>query len=78
MMESSAFIEIDMFPEEVSSLDHWEVVHFKGVLEEVADEYRCRLVHFEVDRGTVTFSFDSDELMANILNILQDDSKDKT
>ena len=77
-MESSAFIEIDMFPEEVNSLDHWEVVYFKGVLEEVADEYRCRLVHFEVDRGTVIFSFDDDKLMANILNILRDDSKDKT
>jgi len=76
-MESPAFIEIDMFPEEVNSMDHWEVVHFRGVLEEVADEYRCRLVHFEIDRGTVIFSFDSDELMANILNILQDDSKDK-
>ena len=67
-----------MFPEEVNSLDHWEVVYFKGVLEEVADEYRCRLVHFEVDRGTVIFSFDDDKLMANILNILRDDSKDKT
>jgi len=76
-MESSAFIEIDMFPEEVDSMDHWKVVYFKGVLEEVAEEYRCSLVHFEIDRGTVTFSFNSDELMANILNILQDDSKDK-
>lgn len=76
-MESSAFIEIDMFPEEVNSMDHWEVVHFKGVLEEVAEEYHCSLVSFDIDHGKVIFSFDSDELMANILNILQNDSKDK-
>jgi hypothetical protein len=76
-MESYAFIEIDMFPEEVNSMDHWEVVHFKGVLEEVAEEYHCSLVSFDIDQGKVIFSFDSDELMANILNILQNDSKDK-
>jgi hypothetical protein len=76
-MESSAFIEIDMFPEEVNSMDHWEVVHFKGLLEEVAEEYHCSLVHFDIHHGTVIFSFDSDELMANILNILQNDNKDQ-
>ena len=76
-MESSAFIEIDMFPKEVNSMEHWEVVHFKGVLEEVAEEYHCSLVSFDIDQGTVIFSFDSDELMANILNILQNDSKDQ-
>ncbi len=77
-MKSSAVIEIDMFPEEVNSMDHWEVVHFKGVLEEVAEEYHCRLVSFEISEGTVVFSFDSDELMANILSILQNDSKDQS
>ena len=76
-MKSSAVIEIDMFPEEVNSMDHWEVVYFKGVLEDVAEEYACRLVSFEINKGTVVFSFDSDELMANILSILQNDNKNQ-
>jgi hypothetical protein len=76
-MESPGFIDIDMFPKEVNDMDHWEVVHFKGLLEEVAEEYDCHLVSFDIDEGTVTFSFDSEELMVNILKILQDDSKDQ-
>jgi len=75
MMESSGFIEIDMFPKEVNSIDHWEVVHFKGVLGEIAKEYHCNLVSFDIDEGTVTFSFDRDEVMAKILRILQNVSK---
>ena len=71
MDKSSGHIEIDMFPEEVNTMDHWEVVHFKGILEEVAEENNCNLVSFDIDHGTVIFSFDSDELMANILKILK-------
>lgn len=76
-METSGFIEIDMFPPEVNSLDHWEVVHFKGILEEVAEDYGCDLVSFEIEKGTVTFSFDSELLMADILKILQNEDKSK-
>ncbi len=74
-MESSGFIEVDMFPEDVNTLDHPDVIHFKRILLEVAEEYDCFLVSFEIDHGTVTFSFDSDELTAEILKILQNDRK---
>ena len=74
-MDPPGFIEIDMFSPEVNSIDHWEVVHFKGILEEVAEDYGCDLVFFEIDSGTVTFSFNSELLMANILKILQNDYK---
>ena len=74
-MESSGFIEIDMFPKEVNTVDHWEAVYFKGVLEEVAEEYDCNLISFDIDEGTVIFSFDSEGLMAKILQILQNVGK---
>jgi len=74
-MEPSGYIEVDMFPEDVNSLDHPKVIGFKRTLLEVAEEYDCFLVSFEIDHGTATFSFDSDELTAEILTILQNDSK---
>ena len=74
-MKSSGFIEIDLFTSNVNSVDHPEVIHFKEILEEVAEEYHCNLVSFDVDHGTVTFSFDSDEVTAEILTILQNYSQ---
>lgn len=70
----TGIIEVDLFSEEVDSLEHPEVIHFRGLLEEVAEQYRCRLIFFEVERGTVSFSFDNDVLTAEILKMLQMDS----
>ncbi len=64
-------IEVDLFSEEVDSADHPDAARFRELLEEVAEEYRCRLVSFEVERGMVSFSFDDDVLTAEILKILQ-------
>ncbi|MBW2028198.1 MAG: hypothetical protein JRH06_11300 [Deltaproteobacteria bacterium] len=64
-------IEVDMFREEVDSTDHPEAIRFKGLLEDVAEEYGCELISFSVKKGTVSFSFDNDELMADIIKILQ-------
>ena len=63
-------IEVDLFSEEVNSLDHPEVVQFRILLEEVAEEYDCNLLSFEIDHGTVSFSFDDDVLEAEILKTL--------
>jgi len=65
-------IEVDLFSEDVDSLDHPEVVKFKKLLQEVADEYNCNLTSFRIEHGTVSFSFDNDELDADILRILQE------
>ena len=65
-------IEVDMFSEEVDSPSHPEAMIFKTLLEQVADEYDCELLSFEVAHGTVSFSFDSDELTAEILKIFQE------
>ena len=75
IMEPSGFIEVDMFTEDVDSLDNPKVINFKRVLLGVAEEYDCFLTTFEINKGTVTFSFDSDELTAEILTILQHDDK---
>ena len=72
MIESYGFIEVDLFPPDVNSLDHPEAIRFKELLEEIAEENQCRLLSFDVDQGTVIFSFDSEELTAEILKILQD------
>ncbi len=75
MTEPSGFIEIDMFPKEVDSLVHPEVMHLIQLLEDVAEEYECNLIHFDIKEGTAIFSFDSDVLMAEIIGILQNDSQ---
>ena len=69
-MKPSGSIEIDMFPEEVNRLDDPRVINFKRQLLEVAEEYDCFLITFEINNGTLTFSFDSDELTAEIMTIL--------
>ena len=68
-------IEVDLFSEDIDSPDHPEAAKFKLLLEQVADDHGCDLLSYEVDHGTVSFSFDSDELMAEILKILQDEEK---
>ena len=67
-------IEVDLFSEDVDSLDHPEVIKFKRLLEEVAEEYNCHLVSFEIESGTVLFSFGDDALDAKIVRLLQTDS----
>ncbi len=70
-------IEVDMFSEDVNTLDHPKVIELKKVLEEVADEYDCHLLSFDIHHGTVSFSFDSDELTAEIFQVLQNKETDE-
>jgi hypothetical protein len=63
-------IEVEMFSEDVDDPGHPMAESFKDLLEEVAEEYECHLESFDVTHGTVSFSFDNDELTANILKIL--------
>lgn len=70
-------IEVDMFSEEVDSPDHPDAILFKTLLEQVADDYDCELLSFEVERGTVSFSFNSDELTADILKVLQEKTSEE-
>jgi hypothetical protein len=64
-------IEVDLFPEDVDSPDHPEVVQFRNLLEEVAGDHGCALTSFEIQRGTVSFSFDNDELIAEVIGMLE-------
>ncbi len=65
-------VEVDLFPEDVNDKDHPEVVKFMELLLDVAEEHSCELISFEIEKGTVSFSFDSNELTANILRVFQD------
>ena len=77
MPDRTGFIEVDMFPPEIDSEDHPDAVSFRQLLEDVADEYNCSLTSFEIDSGTAIFSFDNDELMAKIVNILKNEEQSK-
>jgi hypothetical protein len=68
---STGAIEVDLFSEEVDSPTHPEAVKFRKLLEQVAGQYRCKLTSFDVARGTVSFSFDDDALIAEILKVLK-------
>ena len=69
-MSSSGYVEVDLFAKDVDSLDHPQARAFRVLLEQVAEQYQCRLTSFQIDQGTVTFSFDDDVLMAEIIRIL--------
>ncbi|MFZ0447913.1 MAG: hypothetical protein WAL98_01605 [Desulfatiglandaceae bacterium] len=71
MTQVRGCIEVDMFSDDVDSDGHPIALSFKEVLEDVAEEYGCELTHFEVHQGTVSFSFDDEKLMTQILRILQ-------
>jgi len=70
-MSASGYVEVDLFAKDVDTLDHPIAEGFRALLEEVAEEHHCRLTSFQIDRGTVTFSFDDDVLMAEIIRILE-------
>jgi len=67
-------IEVDMFSQDVDDPQHPVAESFKELLAEVADQYGCNLLTFSVQRGVVSFSFDDDELMVDIVKILQIDN----
>ena len=69
-------IEIEMFSEEVDSPDHPVADSFKELLEEVAEEYGCHLTYFDVDQGKISFSFDDEELTAEIIKVLRMEHRD--
>ena len=64
-------IEVDLFEEEVNDSDHPEAQKFRLLLEQVADDHDCELTFFQIDKVTVCFAFDSEELMTKIINIMQ-------
>ena len=74
-MKSQGTFEIDLFSTDVDSLDHPFVTQFREILEDLANEYSCNLTAFEVDKGTVSFSFDNEEITAEIVNILRNDDR---
>jgi hypothetical protein len=65
-------IEVEMFSQDVDDIEHPVAASFKELLEQVAEEYDCHLESFEVSQGLVSFSFDNDELEAEILKILDE------
>lgn len=78
MIEPAGYIEVDMFSTDVDDASHPQAVVFRELLEDVASEYDCSLLSFEVRGGTAVFCFDSEELTADILKILRRDGDDES
>ena len=76
MKKTPWFIEIDLFSPKVDSLDDPALISFRELLEDVAEESGCDLISFDIDKGTVIFSFDNDDLTTEILRILKNDNRD--
>jgi hypothetical protein len=72
MKEPAGFFEVDLFGEDVDSPDHPYAAQFREMLETVAKEYNSTLLSFDIHEGTVSFSFDNDELTARIIDILKE------
>ncbi len=66
-------IEVDMFSKDVDDPKHPVAESFKELLLEVSEQYGCELLSFSVKKGVVSFSFDNDELMAEVVKLLQID-----
>jgi hypothetical protein len=66
-------IEVDMFSKDINDPQHPVAESFHELLVEVAEQYGCDLLSFSVNRGIVSFSFDNDELMGDIIKILRID-----
>ena len=66
-------IEVDMFSKDVNDPQHPVAESFRELLIEVSEQYGCELLSFTVSHGVVSFSFDNEELMADIVKILQID-----
>jgi hypothetical protein len=71
MKVSSGSFEVDLFSSEVDGENHPYASQFKDMLTSVAEQYGCQLISFEVNKGTVMFSFDSDKLNDKILELLK-------
>lgn len=65
-------IEVDLFDKDVNDENHPEVLKFRKLLQDTAKDFKAGLIAFEVNQGTVSFAFDSDELTAEILRILEE------
>ena len=76
MEKTSGVFEVDMFSADIDDVNHPRVMRLKELLEDVGDEYNCCLTSFDIDKGTVIFSFDNDDLTTEILRILKNDNRD--
>ncbi len=72
-MKSHGSFEIELFPSEVDALDHPFVTQFREILEDLAEQYRCSLTAFSIEKGTVSFAFDNEEITAEIVKLLRND-----
>ena len=65
-----SIVALSLFPPTVDSLDHELVLEFRTLLEGMADSYSCKMTSFAIKQGVVFFSFDSQEVVDDILEDL--------
>lgn len=65
-------IALNLFDKNVNSLENKLVQEFKGLLENTAKTYPCKLTYFAIKEGVVFFSLDSQEAINDFLANLKD------
>lgn len=65
-------ISMQLFSEDVDSLEHPDVREFVAILERMAEVYGCHLMSFAIQNGVVMFAFDSEEITGDILEDLEE------
>ena len=65
-----SIVALSLFPPTVDSLDHELVQEYRTILEGMADSYNCKMTSFAIKQGVVFFSFDSQEVVDDILEDL--------
>ena len=58
---------MNLFGEDVDSLEHPDVQEYYGILKEMAEAYGCNLTGFAIKKGVVLFSFDNNEILYDIM-----------
>jgi hypothetical protein len=65
-----SIVALSLFPPTVDSIDHEFVQQYRTLLTEMADSYNCKMTSFAIKQGVVFFSFDSQEVVDDILEDL--------
>ena len=63
-----AIVMLTIFPHEVNSLDHPEVVRLRTLLQDGVAMYGGKLTSFAIEHGVVFFGIDNEEMARDMLD----------
>jgi hypothetical protein len=67
-----AALSLTMFAKDTNTVDVPYVSAFRHVLEQIAQDYGSSLIYFSVEHGMVSFSFDNEHVLYDIMEDIRD------